>query len=1136
MLKIRRGCPNCLGEIESSRLEKGLVCEKCLKGESEDLCGELLKRGKLLALSPFCQAGELEEKFRELFVKALGSQPWSLQRQWAKRVFTGESFAMVAPAGVGKTTFGLILSLFLEGKSLLVFPTKLLAIQAFERLTSFAERAGVKKDLLLYKPSPRIRQRVRAGDFQILVGTNMFLRKNLETLKEIPFSFVFVDDIDSFLKSTRSVTGLFELLGFSPHQIERAIKGEEPGNAARKGPVLVISSATLKPRQKVLLLFRKLLGFDVQRASSLVRNILDVQEPVSGFEEAIEKGISLVKRIGKGGLVFVSMALGREGAKVACDRFRSAGVSCLLYDELSPEELKEKLEKGEVEVVMGISHSGNPLVRGIDLPHAIRYVIHLDVPKHIFPFSPTMKPASLLGLITAIYPVLEEEDRLKALSFIRNLRRYSGIREEALEKYPAVKKRVEEAAQWIGELLGRKEFLRHLNDSPEVSLKTVDGRMSIVVGDAASYLQASARASRLVAGKLTRGVSFLFWQDAKAFRSLQKRLSYYFPNQEVKFLPLEEVNLQEEFREVDRDRELARAVMEGKIPPAVRDLFKTTLVIVESPNKARTIAGFFGKPQVRAQGRLLAYEIPLGERLLTITASLGHVLDLVVDRGFFGVEEGGRFVPVYDTIKTCSDPKIQHTEENYIKEKCRGELFDKASLLEGLKKLAFQADEVFIATDPDSEGEKIAYDLFLYLRPFNPKIQRAEFHEVRPAAFRAAVENPRDFSTNMVKAQMVRRVVDRWVGFVLSRMLWQRFSKNWFSAGRVQTPVLGWIIQREKEARRKKARIFLYFGDYSLDFDLEDLNLARRLKEHRDGIIFRLEEERREEISPLPPYSTDTLLEDAGTKLKFSAPKTMEFLQELFEKGYITYHRTDSTRVSEAGKYSVAKPFITEKFGEEYFFPRTWGQGGAHECIRPTRPLEPDELRMMERSGLVSFSSPGIISLYRLIFRRFMASQMRKAEVKKSSLVVALNGFSRKMDVVLEVLSHGFDLIFGEIKLFPGPEKFSGLAVKLVPLKPLFTQGSLVAEMKRRGLGRPSTYAHIIQTLISRGYVRQVRGKLLSTPMGREVYSYLRENYPEYVSEELTRKLEEAMDQVESGKADWQEVLRAAYRIRELLQ
>ncbi len=1135
MLKVLRGCPNCYGEVEDGRLKKGLPCESCLPQEEEP-CQGLQEAGTLDKLSSFCDALKREEEFRSFFKRALGSEPWSLQRQWARRVFMGESFAMVAPVGVGKTTFGSLMALFLEGRALMVFPTRLLATQVYDRIRAVVERGDLSRRVFLYRPSRTSRKKLEEGDFDLLIGTNAFLQRNFEVLKNFKFSFIFVDDIDSFLKGSRGVRKLFELMGFSPREIEEAAQGKLP----RKRPetVLVISSATLRPRGKNALLFRNLLGMEVQRASSSLRNILDIAERVEEGEEALKRAAELIRKMGSGGLVFVSILQGLEGAERARDFLKGKGINCVLHNELPPEDLRRGLETGEIQVAVGISHSGNPLVRGLDLPHAIRYVVHLDVPRRAFPVRVSLAPAGLMGLILALMGVFEGDQRIKALAYLKYLKKYSGIREEVLDRYPGIKKRVREIAGWLEGLLAREDFRERVNSSPDVSMSVVEGEMSVVVADAASYIQSTGRASRLVAGMLTRGISLLFWDDEKAFTSLKKRLSYYFPNQDVEFKTLEEVDLKEELRRVDEDRERAKAVLSGKVPPQVRDLFRTTLVVVESPNKARTIAGFFGKPQTRMVEGAVAYDIPLGERLLTITASLGHILDLVVERGFFGVEEVTEgFIPVYDTIKSCTEPRLQHTEFSYLKERCRGEIRDKISIIDGLRKLAFQSDEVFVATDPDSEGEKIAYDLFLHLRPYNSNISRAEFHEVRPGAFKRAVEEPRDFSESMVKAQMVRRVVDRWVGFVLSRVLWRVFSKNWFSAGRVQTPVLGWIIQREAEARRKKSLVEVEFGEFSLRFEEENLALARRIQKNWKEVEFRLEEQGEEEVSPPPPFSTDAVLEEAGAKLKFSARKTMNLLQELFEKGFITYHRTDSTRVSEAGKFSVAKPYIVETFGEEYFHPRTWGHGGAHECIRPTRALTPEEFSAMVWSGVVQFSdASGAIRLYALIFRRFMASQMRPVKVKKARLCLEASFFSRCQEVNLEILQDGFNRLIPSVKTFPPHAEITGVKVRLIPLKPLFTQGSLVAEMKRRGLGRPSTYAHIIQTLLERGYVREVRGKLKPTPRGRQVYSFLRERYPEYISEELTRRLEEVMDRVERGEANWQEVLRQVYEVKNLLQ
>ena len=407
-----------------------------------------------------------------------------------------------------------------------------------------------------------------------------------------------------------------------------------------------------------------------------------------------------------------------------------------------------------------------------------------------------------------------------------------------------------------------------------------------------------------------------------------------------------------------------------------------------------------------------------------------------------------------------------------------------------------------------------------------------------PKAFKEAIENPRSVDLNLVKAQLVRRILDRWVGFTLSHILWDVFGKRWLSAGRVQTPVLGWVIKRYEEAKQKKGEILLKINDYPLKIDIEDLRFAKEVFKDLDLADILLENPREDEKRPFPPYTTDTILEDANAELHLSAQKTMKILQELFEGGYITYHRTDSTRVSDAGRYLVAKPYITQKFGEEYFYPRSWGEGGAHECIRPTRPLEPKDLSYMIAAGIADFEYPEeTLKVYELIFKRFMASQMRPAKVKIEDLTIKLPYWEWKEPVVTEILQHGFDLIFPTFRVFrtEGSLKITEKEFKEVPKVPLFTQGSLIQEMKKRGLGRPSTYAQIVQTLLERHYVVEERGHLIPTELGIKVYNFLTEHFPEWASEELTRELEEAMDKIERGELDYMEVLKKVHRIKKLL-
>ncbi len=1149
LLIVERGCPNCGRAISDERLSRGLPCAKCLPEPGGNVCLILERSENLKELKPYCETDARLRDFENFFERAVGARPWSLQRLWAKRVLMKQSFAVVAPTGVGKTTFGFVTSLFLNPKALLIFPTRILANQAGERLKELSERVGLERDILVYESKKRIKERFLSGNFDILCGTNMFLHRNFEKLMEFKFSFVFIDDIDSFLKRSKNVDNLFKLLGFTDHEIKLALKEKKSEKdwdklaeirKRKKDTVLIVSSATLKPKGNRVFLFRNLLGFDIQKALTTVRNIVDVAERVEDLQEALERSAQLIKKLGKGGLVYLSVFYGKDKVQEVVDYYRSRGIKALSYLEHKPEELFEILEEGEFDVAIGISHIANPLVRGLDLPHIIRYALFLDPPKHVFPTQLTLQPSLLHSILLALLNIFEERDRLKAVEYINYLKRYLTMREEDLDRYPRIKERVQEIREFLEKLLRDPEFLGRIESSDDISLVHKEGQIFVVVGDANSYIQASGRTSRFIAGGMTKGLSILFYSDPKAFNSLRRRLSAYFMQSDVEFKELEEIDLEKILREIDEDRERARLVLEHRIVQKIKDLFRTTLVVVESPNKAKTIASFFGKPQMRLVKDTVAYEVPLGERLLVITASLGHVLDLVTDRGFFGVlDEDRRYVPIYDTIKRCREKGIQHTDLDYLKERCRGKIEDKISLIEGLREVGYEVDEIFIATDPDAEGEKIAYDLYLLTKPFNKNIKRVEFHEVTPKAFREAVENPRDFDLNLVKAQVVRRVLDRWVGFTLSRILWKVFKKNWFSAGRVQTPVLGWVIDRYEKSKERKGEILLEINEHTFRMEIEDLYIAKSVYEELDLARIYLHSKEETEKKPPPPYSTDTILEDASEKLHFSAQKTMRVLQSLFEAGLITYHRTDSTRVSEAGRYLVAKPYVTERFGEEYFYPRSWGEGGAHECIRPTRPLEPSNLRFMITAGLIDLEGPyDALKLYELIFKRFMASQMRSAKVITEKLHVELPYFDWEEEVVTDIVEHGFDLMYPTFKVFEKREGFeiTSKEYREIAKVPLFTQGTLIQEMKNRGLGRPSTYAHIVQTLIDRGYLREVRGRLIPIRMGIQVYRYLRENYPDYTSEELTRKLEEAMDRIEKGELDYMEVLHEVHRIKSVLR
>ena len=1127
-------CPNCGGDIVAERLAAGLPCDRCLpRADHGEPCEVLVERGTLAAYARVCRLRAEAARFREFFARVVGSPPWSLQLAWAKRVFLGRSFAILAPTGVGKTTFGLAMAAYLPTRAYIIVPTRLLVGELSRRLAAFAPG----KDILAFTGKRSERDRIEAGVFDVLITTNAFLQRNAELISrafstrdgaDTPGPFVFVDDVDSLLKASRNVDRLLSLLGFSPEEVEAALEGKE----VRRDPrgVLVVSSATAQPRTKRAVLFRRLLGFEVQRPTTSLRNVVDFEERVASFDGALERTVELLKGAGPGAFVFVSQEEGRAGAERVVRALNAAGVPALLYEAFD-EGARERFRAGEIWAAVGISHGQNPLVRGIDLPEAVRYAVFIGVPVVLFPAEvDSPAPGRLMGLMLALRPLLPAEEVERDLGY---LRRYLSLREEDLARYPRIRARLEAIAGRLREALADGGALDELQRSGIVSVLSRGDRKFLAVADAASYLQASGRTSRLAPWGLTRGISVLFWWDGAAFRSLKRRLSLL-SAQEVEFLPLRPAVFVGVLREVDRDREKLRRLLRGEPPGETRELLRTALFLVESPNKAHTIASFFGRPQRRSVGEVTAYEVTTGDRLLLIVATMGHLTDLVEEGGIHGVlEVDGRFVPVYGPIRICQRCNEQTTSPTCPR--CGGTPeVDRSRTIAALRELALEVDEVFVGTDPDAEGEKIAWDVYLALRPFASTIARVEFHEVTPRAIREALASPREISAPLVRAQVVRRIADRWVGFSLSQHLQGRFGSRNLSAGRVQTPVLGWVIAREEERRRKKGLIVASLGGFEVRFELDDPQEARavfaRLREMRVERV----RETVEMVSPPSPFSTGTLLVEASRALRLPPGTTMSLAQALFEAGLITYHRTDSVRVSDTG-LSLARRYIAEAFGEEYARPRRFGEGGAHECIRPARPLPPDGLQELIATGRLELPDPrGAARLYGLIWRRFIASQMRAARVRKATLRFTLDGFSREEEFVVGVVEHGFDLISPmRVAALPERPQLEPREFREVPAAPPLTQGELVELMRERGLGRPSTYARIVETLLERRYVVERGGFLFPTRLGRDIHAYLVERFPRWTGEEFTRELEARLDAVETGRLDYQRVLREIFPVIE---
>lgn len=1133
---FRNLCPNCGGRISTERLEKGLACEKCLPDEPEigdktPLCELLQKRGKLQGYRWVCDLRRTEKAFAEFFCQALGFEPWSLQRAWARRVFLGESFSLIAPTGVGKTTFGIAMAHFLPGPAYIIVPTRVLVEQIVERSKAFGN-----KKVVGYLGRAKERRAIESQDYDILVTTNMFLSTNFDLLSGKRFNFIFVDDVDSLVKSGRNVDKVLQLLGFSKEEIEAAwkqvtkrIPGAPQGRKEEepKG-VLVVSSATLKPRTKRVALFRALLGFEIVPAQVTIRNICDAVQWANDLSDAKRKLVHWIKRLGKGGLVFVSKELGQDEVEEVVNYLRNEGINAASYNDLDLDAFRQ----GKVEVAVGKAHTTSALVRGVDLPEAIRYAIFLDTPKMTFPVA-VDDPRNFTGLLFALREISDDKARIDA--YLSIMRQYRHIRHDQ-----PLPKKIQEIADYLNEEFGKEATLRKLEASETVNLYRRNGRLFVTLGDAATYLQGSGRTSRLFPGGISRGLSLIIAWDKKAFNSLVRRLKLF--HDEVTFVDAEQVDWKAELERVDKDRERIRAVLHAKGIVAkskenlVRLEIKTTLVVVESPNKARTIAQFFGTPQQRIVNGLSIWEVTTGDRLLAVTASLGHVFDLVEDEGIYGVlERNGNFLPVYGSIKLCSQCGEQTTRD--ICSCGKPPERDKLVLVKALQRIATQFDEIVIATDPDAEGEKIGYDLFVALKPFNSRIIRAEFHEVTRRAFLEALRSSREIEQNLVKAQMTRRILDRWVGFELSRRLWHVFDRHDLSAGRVQTPVLGWVIERTDLSRQKKARVTVYLADHEaqsqveLHFEEDDILLAKKLFERLEQADVSITELGEETLNPPPPYHTGTLLAEAGSFAPLGA--VMDTLQDLFERGLITYHRTDSIRVGDAG-LRVAEEFLKGRYDQSLFQPRRYGTEGAHECIRPTRPLTEDDLRFWLSIGRITLGNPKLaLRLYGMIVRRFLASQMKPTRVRKAKVALSLDGWQKEWEIITEVVEEGYNVVLPlHVQKVSPNAKIVGKRIRFISKVPPFTQGSLIEKMRQHGLGRPSTYAKIVQTLIERGYVVERNGFLFATELGRKVHQWLRSHFPEFADEALTRDLEDKSDGIEAGYIDYQAILREIRKSR----
>ena len=536
------------------------------------------------------------------------------------------------------------------------------------------------------------------------------------------------------------------------------------------------------------------------------------------------------------------------------------------------------------------------------------------------------------------------------------------------------------------------------------------------------------------------------------------------------------------------------------------------LVIVESPTKARTLKKFLG-PEYK------------------ILASFGHVRDLPKRK--FGVDIKNDFKPTYVII-----PKAKER----VKE---------------LKKAAQKAKSVVLATDPDREGEAIAYHLIYLLKLGKKKpYWRIVFHEITEEAIKEALKNPRKIDMNLVRAQQARRILDRIVGYKLSPLLWRKIAKG-LSAGRVQSVALRLIVEREREIERfvpkeywtiealfekeneKFKAVLTKKNKKTLDqFAIKNEKEAKKIIEDLKGARFKVLkiEKKERKRKPPEPFITSTMQQTAWQKFKFTAKRTMELAQQLFEMGYITYHRTDSKNLSKLA-LEMAKDFILKEFGKNYFEQRIYKTKSkvaqeAHEAIRPT-DIEKTPQVLSER--LNSQQS----KLYDLIWRRFLASQMKEAifDVTKVEIEAKNYGFSAtgqilKFDGFLKV----YPMKFEEQKLPPLKEGEILNLIEISPLQhftqppPRYTEATLIKELEKHGIGRPSTYAPILATIQERNYVKKDEKKrFYPTAVGILVNDLLVKHFPEIVDLKFTAKMEENLDKIANGKKDWVLTLKEFY-------
>ncbi len=545
------------------------------------------------------------------------------------------------------------------------------------------------------------------------------------------------------------------------------------------------------------------------------------------------------------------------------------------------------------------------------------------------------------------------------------------------------------------------------------------------------------------------------------------------------------------------------------------------LVIVESPTKARTLSKYLGDDY-------------------RIEASMGHVRDL--PKSEFGVDVEHNFQPHYIVPR------------------------DKKKRVNEMKKIANNAKVLWLATDPDREGEAIAWHIAQLLGNVGD-IKRVVFHEITPEAIKAAFDSPRDLDLHLIDAQQARRVLDRLVGYKLSPLLWTKIKRG-LSAGRVQSVALRLIVEREQEVKAFKPEEY-WSIEVELSTGKKEHFLASVVEKDGKKIIVKSEAEAKKHVEelkiesyivsliakkevrrfPYPPFTTSTMQQVSSNRLGLSAKKTMMLAQALYEHGLITYMRTDSFNLS-ASAISSVRDYIREDLGTKYlpqtpriFKSKSKNAQEAHEAIRPTNArVEADQIR-----SIVGMTRDHI-RLYDLIWKRFVACQMTEAvmdqtavDIKAGNYLLRANGSVIKFEGWLKLYGKEADSLdegedSSKKQSLPPLNKDEELNLEeMLPEQhftqppPRYNEASLIKKLEELGIGRPSTYAPILSTITQRYYVEKLERKFIPTALGIAVTDFLTEYFPDIIDYDFTAQMEDELDEIARGEKQWQPIIKGFY-------